>query len=76
MASLDAVTVGTTGAPSLRKVTLTVRSGEILGIAGVDGNGQRTLAAVLAGIRNPDEGTAELPREVGWIPQDRGRKGL
>ena len=76
VASLDAVTVGTTGAPSLRKVTLTVRSGEILGIAGVDGNGQRTLAAVLAGIRNPDEGTAELPREVGWIPQDRGEEGL
>ena len=76
VASLDAVTVGTTGAPSLREVTLTVRSGEILGIAGVDGNGQRTLAAVLAGIRNPDEGTAELPREVGWIPQDRGEEGL
>ena len=76
VASLDAVTVGTTGAPSLREVTLTVRPGEILGIAGVDGNGQRTLAAVLAGIRNPDEGTAELPREVGWIPQDRGEEGL
>ena len=76
VASLDAVTVGTTGAPSLREVTLDVRSGEILGIAGVDGNGQRTLAAVLAGIRNPDEGTAELPREVGWIPQDRGEEGL
>ena len=76
VASLDGVTVGTTGAPSLREVTLAVRPGEILGIAGVDGNGQRTLAAVLAGIRNPDKGTAKLPREVGWIPQDRGEEGL
>ena len=76
VASLDGVTVGTTGAPSLREVTLAVRPGEILGIAGVDGNGQRTLAAVLAGIRDPDEGTAKLPREVGWIPQDRGEEGL
>ena len=76
VASLNGVTVGTTGAPSLREVTLIVRPGEILGIAGVDGNGQRTLAAVLAGIRTPDEGTAKLPREVGWIPQDRGEEGL
>ena len=50
--------------------------GEILGIAGVDGNGQRALAAVLAGMARPDTGTANLPQEVGWIPQDRGEEGL
>ena len=75
-ASLEGVTVRSAGTPLLREVNLAVRSGEILGVAGVDGNGQRTLAAVLAGIRKPDDGTATLPREVGWIPQDRREEGL
>ncbi|MYJ09753.1 MAG: ATP-binding cassette domain-containing protein, partial [Gemmatimonadetes bacterium] len=73
---LTGVTVDSAGAVSLRDVDLTVRRGEILGIAGVDGNGQRALAAVLAGMVRPDSGTAVLPREVGWIPQDRGEEGL
>ena len=64
------------GRQALRGVALEVRRGEIVGIAGVDGNGQRTLAAVLAGVQRPDEGEAELPPEVGWIPQDRTEEGL
>ena len=64
------------GREALRGVALEVRRGEIVGIAGVDGNGQRTLAAVLAGVQPPDEGEAELPPEVGWIPQDRTEEGL
>ena len=64
------------GREALRGVALEVRRGEIVGIAGVDGNGQRTLAAVLAGVQRPDEGEAELPPEVGWIPQDRTEEGL
>ncbi|MYJ70044.1 MAG: ATP-binding cassette domain-containing protein, partial [Gemmatimonadetes bacterium] len=56
--------------------SLAVRRGEILGIAGVGGNGQRTLAAVLAGLRAPDAGEAVLPDEVGWIPQERDGEGL
>ena len=77
VASLEGVTVRSAGGtPLLREATLAVRPGEILGIAGVDGNGQRTLAAVLAGIRAPDEGAVRLPREVGWIPQDRSGEGL
>ena len=76
VAALEGVTVTRDGEPALRNVTLEVRRGEVLGIAGVDGNGQRTLAAVLAGIRTPDEGVATLPGEVGWIPQDRGEEGL
>ena len=75
-ATLTGVTVDSPGAFPLRDVDLTVRRGEILGIAGVDGNGQRALAAVLAGMVKPDSGTAVLPREVGWIPQDRGEEGL
>ena len=76
VASLEGVTVRSDGALLLRDVNLAVRPGEILGIAGVDGNGQRTLAAVLAGVGSPGEGVAKLPREVGWIPQDRAREGL
>ena len=76
VASLQGVTVTRDGEPALREVTVEVRRGEVLGIAGVDGNGQRELARVLAGIREPDEGHTILPEEVGWIPQDRGTEGL
>ena len=76
VAVLDGVTVEGDGASSLRGVTLTVHRGEIVGVAGVDGNGQRDLAGVLAGVVRPAEGTATLPDEVGWIPQDRGEEGL
>ena len=68
--------VAAEGGAGLRGITLAVRRGEILGIAGVGGNGQRTLAAVLAGLRAPDAGEVVLPDEVGWIPQDRGGEGL
>ncbi|MDE2753880.1 MAG: ATP-binding cassette domain-containing protein [Gemmatimonadota bacterium] len=64
------------GTLPLRGVSMQVRRGEILGIAGVGGNGQRTLAAVLAGMRLPDSGEVQLPDEVGWIPQDRTNEGL
>ena len=76
VAELADVTVEGGGASSLRGVTLTVHRGEIVGVAGVDGNGQRDLAGVLAGVVRPAEGTATLPDEVGWIPQDRGEEGL
>ena len=76
VASLRGVTTIRDGEPALRDVTVEVRRGEVLGIAGVDGNGQRELARVLAGIRRPDEGGATLPEEVGWIPQDRAEEGL
>jgi ABC-type uncharacterized transport system ATPase subunit len=48
------------GLPALRDVTLQVRAGEILGIAGVAGNGQRELAEVLTGLRSCTGGTARL----------------
>ncbi|HWQ99092.1 MAG TPA: ABC transporter ATP-binding protein [Clostridia bacterium] len=38
-------------------VSLTIRNGEILGLAGVDGNGQMELSELLAGVRKPDLGT-------------------
>jgi general nucleoside transport system ATP-binding protein len=44
----------------LEDVTLVVAAGEIVGVAGVDGNGQRGLADVLSGARVPDSGTVSL----------------
>jgi ABC-type uncharacterized transport system ATPase subunit len=51
---------GASGRPALRKVSLSVRAGEIVGIAGVDGNGQRELVEVLAGLRSLDGGRFQL----------------
>jgi simple sugar transport system ATP-binding protein len=73
------------GLPAVRAVTLEVRTGEILGVAGVSGNGQTELAEVLSGMRAPTEGTVTVAgREVtraspaqmtaagvGRIPEDR-----
>jgi simple sugar transport system ATP-binding protein len=64
------------GRPALDGIDLGVARGEIVGIAGVDGNGQRELALLLAGRARPDAGTVRLPAGVGFIPQDRTREGL
>ena len=80
------------GAKRLDDVSFEVRKGEILGIAGVEGNGQTELIEALAGLVNPSqlagkilfedrditrEG-ARLRRELGiaHIPEDRHRRGL
>jgi ABC-type uncharacterized transport system ATPase subunit len=71
-------------------VSLEVRDGEILGIAGVDGNGQVELAEALAGVRAPTSGRIEISgtdvtaldaagrrgHGVAYIPEDRAGKGL
>ncbi|MBA3689108.1 MAG: ABC transporter ATP-binding protein [Chloroflexi bacterium] len=71
-------------------VDLEVRSGEILGIAGVAGNGQDELVEAIVGLRRPSSGRIELagrdvthagPRQrhrlgVGFVPADRHRFGL
>ena len=46
--------------PGISDVSLEVRAGEILGVAGIDGNGQRALAEVISGQRRPRAGTIEL----------------
>src|ERR687894_354940 len=74
----------------LKDLSLELRRGEILGIAGVDGNGQAELAEVIAGLRKVQKGeiimdgkstTALSPgeiRELGlaYVPQDRLNTGL
>jgi len=64
------------GPPVLDGASLAVRRGEIVGIAGVEGNGQRELALVLAGRSSPDDGTAGLPAGIGFVPPDRMLEGL
>lgn len=78
------------GAAVLQGLNLQVRAGEILGIAGVDGNGQSELIEALTGLRHVDGGLVKLlgkditnmsPRKitesgVSHIPEDRHKHGL
>ncbi|WP_144550271.1 ABC transporter ATP-binding protein [Peribacillus simplex] len=78
------------GVSAVRNLDLTVRAGEIVGIAGVDGNGQSELIESLAGLRKTTAGSIKLngkeisnlkPRKiteagVGHIPEDRHKHGL
>lgn len=78
------------GLPALRKVSLEVRAGEILGLAGVAGNGQRELAEVITGLRPATSGrilvgdkevTNKPPRRgidlgLSHVPEDRLHVGL
>ncbi len=57
-------------------VSLEVRRGEIVGIAGVDGNGQRELALALAGLEKPEAGDLSVEGRTGFISQDRSNEGL
>ena len=61
---------------SLHQVSLVVRQHEILGIAGVVGNGQRELARAAAGLVEPAEGRILRPGSVGYVAEDRSRDSL
>jgi len=81
---------GEHGGPSVDNVSFEVRAGEILGVAGVQGNGQTELCEALMGLRPAAAGsvliggrevTAAAPRErlragIGYIPEDRREDGL
>ena len=81
---------GRGGEPALRGLSLAVRRGEIVGIAGVEGNGQTELVETLAGLRRPERGRVLLQgrditgadphtvRRAGlsYIPEDRHGRGL
>ena len=74
----------------LNDVTLSIASGEIVGIAGVDGNGQSQLAQLITGVIAPDAGLVDLKQSkvakfmpqafilegVSHIPEDRNKMGL
>lgn len=59
------------GVVRVRDATFEVRAGEIVGIAGVDGSGQREILRALAGRLAPTLGELSRPMEVGFIPEDR-----
>ena len=78
------------GLPVVRDVSLEVRAGEIVGLAGVEGNGQSELIEAITGLRGRDSGEVVVAGEVishptarrmldagvGHIPEDRQRRGL
>jgi ABC-type uncharacterized transport system ATPase subunit len=78
------------GLPAVRGVTFSLRAGEIVGVAGVDGNGQTELIEALTGLRRTKAGRVvlgdvdvttssvldRLEGGVGHIPEDRLRRGI
>ena len=78
------------GLEAVRDVSFEVRGGEIVGLAGVDANGQSELIDAIAGLRHPASGRIvvdghdlthanakeSLDAGVGHIPEDRHRRGL
>jgi len=86
----DIHAVNDLGHPSLKGISLDIRTGEILGMAGVSGNGQPELTDVLSGLRSPTRGKYQfedvplnkptvnemIDMGVGYIPEDRKRFGV
>jgi general nucleoside transport system ATP-binding protein len=92
-AAIEVAALGVTddrGLPAVRGVTFAVHAGEIVGIAGVEGNGQHELIESIAGLHAPSAGTIRIggravsgrsPREhtaagLAHIPSDRLKRGL
>ncbi len=90
LATEDLWVQGDKGLPAVKGVSLEVRAGEILGIAGVSGNGQREFAQAIAGLREPTRGTVEidsndvtglhpgrlLEHGLSYIPEERMQDGV
>lgn len=81
---------GEAGGTLLDRVSFDIREGEILGVAGVQGNGQTELAETLLGLRRPDSGSISLNGKpisnasvrrhidagIGFVPEDRSTDGM
>jgi simple sugar transport system ATP-binding protein len=86
----DLTVIGSKGVPAVDRLSLEVHSGEIVGIAGVDGNGQSELAGAISGLLPVKSGRIylkgrDVSREsirrrneegIGLVPEDRHRHGL
>lgn len=84
------VVEGNRGVDALRGLSLEVKAGEVLGVAGIEGNGQSELIEAIAGLRKVKSGTITMngkaiqnrkPRQIveaglGHIPEDRHKRGL
>ena len=66
------------GREALRNVSLTLRSGEILGLIGPNGAGKTTLLDVISGFTTPDSGSVRFAGSevTGWSPDQRARSGM
>ncbi|MGC4388413.1 ATP-binding cassette domain-containing protein, partial [Streptococcus suis] len=78
------------GVPAVKQLNLDVRGGEIVGIAGIDGNGQSELVQAITGLRKVKSGSITIKGQdvthlttrkitelsVGHVPEDRHRVGL
>lgn len=64
------------GKVRVREATFVVRAGEIVGVAGVEGAGQRELLRALAGRHDITSGTLRRPPVVGFVPEDRHRDAV
>ncbi|MGD0116908.1 MAG: ATP-binding cassette domain-containing protein [Candidatus Binatus sp.] len=65
-----------TGRKILDRLSFKVAAGEVVGIAGIDGNGQTELVEVLADVRRPSGGKITSDGELAVIPQNRDLDGL
>ncbi|MCL4142132.1 UNVERIFIED_CONTAM: hypothetical protein GTU68_015340, partial [Idotea baltica] len=86
----DVTINGPDGRAIVHDVSLKIHRGEVVGVAGIEGNGQTELIEAIIGTRSPDAGTVTLlgdditgysvrkRREagIGYVPQDRHREGL
>jgi simple sugar transport system ATP-binding protein len=61
---------------AVRRASLGIRAGEIVGVAAVEGNGQRELLRAVAGRVQPLRGRREVAGPVAFIPEDRTTEGL
>jgi len=78
------------GTPRVKGVSLEIHSGEILGVAGVEGNGQQEMVEAITGLLRTDKGKVVLEdkelqnlsamqvkkKRMGYIPEDRHKRGL
>ncbi len=81
---------GPDGRPVIEDLSLRIRKGEVVGVAGIEGNGQTELVDAIIGTRHVDVGSVKLLGEdittrsvrsrreagIGYVPQDRHREGL
>ncbi|MEU1119411.1 MULTISPECIES: ABC transporter ATP-binding protein [unclassified Streptomyces] len=88
--SLKLLADGESGRALLDDISFTIHEGEVLGIAGVEGNGQTELIDALIGLKHADSGVIRMAGEditavptrkrredgIGYIPEDRHRHGL
>lgn len=64
------------GVARIRDASFSLRGGEIVAVAGVEGSGQRALMRALAGRLAPASGYLRIPSAIGYVPEDRQRDGL